>query len=190
MRYFAGCSQSIWNLFAASAHNTTAPLNVMFSCERCAAILHSKKALTNHLLVIHAQSKHECKTCGKLLSTPAVLQQHIKRLHSNQLPSLICKICQTKFLMPKDLENHVQIHLPESEQFTCEACHKNFSVRRKLKDHQLKCAVSFTSGSFFKRSFYNCKNTCIYSTYSIEGGLTTLITKEGIKSCSLYSPLP
>ena len=101
-------------------------------CELCPESFVKKEYLARHMR-FHGVNveRYPCHLCSKDLSTPAYLQDHIRRLHSNIAKCLVCK----SEILRENMNEHLQsVHgsLP------CSMCSKVFYVPKFLKRHELK----------------------------------------------------
>ena len=76
-------------------------------CEKCSLNFSEKEALDNHNLAYHKEPREPfpCDTCGLVLATFGLLQEHINNQHRPGTES--CKYCQHIAHTKEDLKEHV-----------------------------------------------------------------------------------
>ncbi|XP_058461199.1 GDNF-inducible zinc finger protein 1-like isoform X2 [Malaya genurostris] len=79
----------------------------------------------------------KCQECGKLMTTPKILQYHIQNHRPEEERPLKCNICPRRFSYASALMTHCQSHLPEEDrtQHVCDECGKGFSIAKRLTEH-------------------------------------------------------
>ncbi|XP_055624000.1 transcription factor grauzone-like [Toxorhynchites rutilus septentrionalis] len=102
----------------------------------------SQKILRPRLMAMH-MARHlqpeafKCPECGKLMTSPKILQYHIQNHRPEEERPLKCNICPRRFSYGSALMSHSQSHLPEEERtrHVCDECGKSYSTAKKLTDH-------------------------------------------------------
>nr|XP_029712928.1 transcription factor grauzone-like [Aedes albopictus] len=79
----------------------------------------------------------KCVECGKLMTTPRILQYHIQNHRPEEKRPYKCSQCPRRFSYASALSSHSQSHLPETERtkHVCDECGKSYSSAKNLAEH-------------------------------------------------------
>ncbi|XP_001650982.2 transcription factor grauzone [Aedes aegypti] len=79
----------------------------------------------------------KCVECGKLMTTPRILQYHIQNHRPEEERPYKCSQCPRRFSYASALGSHSQSHLPELERtkHVCDECGKSYSSAKNLAEH-------------------------------------------------------
>ena len=100
----------------------TPPVKKM--CPECGLNVYN---LTNHIIGVHGDEKHECHHCQLVFKTKARLDKHVKWVHE-KTP---CELCGE---LVGNLSRHM-ISVHEDQRHTCDSCGKIFKSKDQLQKH-------------------------------------------------------
>jgi hypothetical protein len=131
------CESSFTQSSHLAIHIQSVHNKMRFVCtvEGCGKSYSKKQYRNNHITSFHKGQEHRCDQCGKVLSTKAHLQQHIRTVHFNER-LFVCSFdnCGKSCNRKDYLKTHVQsIH--EGVGYSCSVCDKSFTSRSYLKKH-------------------------------------------------------
>lgn len=104
-------------------------------CDVCPkSLLYASLAdLTEHYAQMHS-SKSYVVCCGLKFVTTRTMAHHMAR--HLQPSAFQCTICKKLMTCPKNLEHHLQNHLPEKDRpLACQHCPRRFSYGSALMEH-------------------------------------------------------
>ena len=78
-----------------------------------------------------------CDKCEFQTVYPSNLQRHIKHVHCNQKPNLLCPICGKTFSSSYNLGSHSLQHdsYTAEPKYTCKICNKKYMHKSQFKGH-------------------------------------------------------
>ncbi|XP_012927366.2 zinc finger protein 280A [Heterocephalus glaber] len=119
-----------------------------FKCHSCLKVLKNVKFMNHmkHHLEFEKQrgdsweNHTTCQHCYRQFPTPFQLQCHIDRVHTNQEPSPICKICELSFETDQVLLQHMKDnHKPGEMPYVCQHCNYRSSAFADVETHFRMC---------------------------------------------------
>ena len=93
-------------------------------CPECGLNVYN---LTNHIIGVHGNEKHECQHCQLIFKTKARLDKHIKWVHE-KTP---CELCGE---LVGNLSRHM-INVHENQKWPCPHCQSVFKSKDQLQKH-------------------------------------------------------
>ncbi|XP_050713229.1 zinc finger protein OZF-like isoform X1 [Eriocheir sinensis] len=107
-----------------------------FACNICFKTFTSIKLLKKHVAKHDSKNNdsknHECKVCGKVVTSKVSLQQHMS-VHSEE-KNFMCEECGARFRLKRFLRRHRLIHMPKI--YKCDMCRRSFALSSHLELHQ------------------------------------------------------
>ncbi|EDV96513.1 zinc finger protein 14 [Drosophila grimshawi] len=92
-----------------SKHILTHTQEKMFKCHICEHATHTKRALDNHVKIVHEKVRnYACQYCGKTFGKSHACKIH-EMTHTGE-KRCECKVCGKKFLYSESLTKHLKIH--------------------------------------------------------------------------------
>lgn len=92
-----------------SKHILTHTQEKMFKCQICEHATHTKRALDNHVKIVHEKIRnYACQYCGKTFGKSHACKIH-EMTHTGE-KRCECKVCGKKFLYTESLTKHLKIH--------------------------------------------------------------------------------
>ncbi|XP_043189974.1 zinc finger protein 595-like isoform X1 [Amphibalanus amphitrite] len=129
-----------------------------FFCDICQQGFVGKALLELHISRHSNERKFKCKLCDKAFKCKYSLASHEKHVHSKEPKKFECEICGHGFSAPGALNDHKEIHKPDSERirYQCEICNKLLSSQHALSTHKKRHG---------KEKSYKC-NECSKTFYT------------------------
>ena len=93
--------------------------------------MHSAPAVLSH---VH-QGNKTCTTCQRMCNNTQALKMYIRGQHMED-PALQCDQCSYTAGDKYGLSVHKCSHLPSESKYKCDQCHKCYSQKGHLKQHQ------------------------------------------------------
>lgn len=130
--YVLCCETKHWRRLRAEAHVR----HHFVTCTECNITYKTHNGLLAHMTSVHGKCiQNSCHICGKAVSKPSVLKQHLlihepmdKRPHK-------CPYCVSRFTTKNCVLRHVaRIHQVQQRE-VCDICGKSYSCMSSLKDH-------------------------------------------------------
>ena len=121
--------------------------DMRYQCLHCAQEFPDKPSHKAHVELHLKEKPFKCNKCGMHLSSQAVMNRHIKRVHGNKENLFQCEECGKRFYERYDLHKHVKRHLRNSGLPKCGTCGKTFSDEKLKEKH--KCKVKVRNGPGF-----------------------------------------
>ncbi|XP_077302558.1 uncharacterized protein LOC143922967 isoform X2 [Arctopsyche grandis] len=107
-----------------------------FNCHLCELECRSWNSLKLHVKRVHGANARVICICFKALSSRRSLWRHWLK-HNPEKCINRCKSCHKTFVSEKELDAHMQMHLPKDQlPYVCCKCAKRFSNPRILKEHE------------------------------------------------------
>ncbi|CAB0032357.1 unnamed protein product [Trichogramma brassicae] len=108
-------------------------------CADCEASFDTRQDFLRHYRSCHEKLeplKHllECDFCKKIFFDKSSLRRHIDAMHVQLQPRYSCEICDKKFKLECNLQNHMYTHT-EEKMFGCPICGRKFSQKSVLQAH-------------------------------------------------------
>lgn len=92
-----------------SKHILTHTQEKMFKCQMCEHATHTKRALDNHVKIVHEKIRnYACQYCGKTFGKSHACKIH-EMTHTGE-KRCECKVCGKQFLYTESLTKHLKIH--------------------------------------------------------------------------------
>ncbi|XP_072037007.1 zinc finger Y-chromosomal protein 1-like [Amphiura filiformis] len=128
----------------------------VYKCKYCEKLFNNITHLTNHEN-IHIQTKHyQCGTCGKMFKRPEGLTRHIgkhtggfqcsncgvylptyTKLQLHEEEHLFkCKMCKRKHETKAELNEHMKVHMKNTDRYQCMHCMKILATKSSLREHE------------------------------------------------------
>ncbi|XP_048000572.1 zinc finger protein 668-like [Leguminivora glycinivorella] len=110
-------------------------------CSLCPSVFHTKKGLRLHERNKHSEDKErrmlqQCPQCDRECTTPALLRQHIRRMHTDRTKKYQCDHCKRFYWSKGEIRSHiVWSHAPSRGKRALFCCGREFRTRSRLKDH-------------------------------------------------------
>lgn len=76
-----------------------------------------------------------CGLCGKAIACKKNLNAHYRVFHTDE-KSVVCEVCNKKFLHKWGLKSHMWLHTGEKA-FVCSICNKKYAHKSSLQKHLL-----------------------------------------------------
>lgn len=112
------------------------PLKRLLKCSLCDRIFNSYTTRWQHTQIFHRKSpKSACLFCGKLQSTKATLNDHLRRHLQEKWK--ICNLCGKESTTYAENVLHVRSHTGEKP-YKCKVCGKSFSGNSNLYRHEMR----------------------------------------------------
>ena len=106
-------------------------------CQFCGKVLSSPVNLKNHINAIHeGKRRHQCDICGKSYKWQENLQHHMDYTHF--LKTIQCPQCERSFASKQTLIRHTNVvheGIPEEKNFICDKCSRSYNENGKLLRH-------------------------------------------------------
>ncbi len=119
-------------------NNLTEDKERRFKCDICGKQFLTINNIDFHVRIHFQYRSSICSKCGKNLTSPTQLKQHMNFVHYNMLnPKLKCEICKRSFKSGTEVRKHLKIHLVTAKTFKCDKCQKGFKSKAELKQHQV-----------------------------------------------------
>ncbi|KAH8302706.1 hypothetical protein KR044_009784, partial [Drosophila immigrans] len=97
-----------------SKHLLTHTQEKMFKCQVCEHATHTKRALDNHVKIVHEKVRnYACQYCGKTFGKSHACKIH-EMTHTGE-KRCECKVCGKQFLYTESLTKHLKIHEKSAE---------------------------------------------------------------------------
>ncbi|GIY59346.1 hypothetical protein CEXT_405751 [Caerostris extrusa] len=113
-------------------------------CKICNEAFDAPLILQEHHLVHTGKNLILVKKCGCWFTTSSAYERH-NLMHSDLL--YLCKLCDKKFLVEKELNKHFLSHADKKFDHICQNCNKAFSSKsyltKHLKIHSLHQSLTF-----------------------------------------------
>lgn len=132
-------------------------------CQFCGKIFKNSRRLNSHLQIHKkaGEKRFRCDQCNKEFSFSGDLSRH-KLIHDNIKPHA-CLLCTKTFRQSYALTLHVK-NIHDKIKLKCDRCGLDFSCKRTLKSHMVKCSSGYTplrnnrgpSSFVYNRSKYKC----------------------------------
>ena len=109
-------------------------------CEQCEQIMH-KKSLSRHKLRKHQSTKLSCQHCKVSVSTLFKLEDHMRKMHQNEVLVADCDYCDKKFKNRDVLQYHMKTshsNIGKEQLNKCQECGKTYSTKDNLSRHRRK----------------------------------------------------
>ena len=117
------------------AHDGTKPEKKL-KCTLCDKAFYTKKAINEHISVIHEGIKNQCEFCDAVLAGENSLARHIQVVHMGIKPHK-CELCSRSFRERGYLRSHMKRHNNERD-FKCDLCPKSYFREEHLRNHKLR----------------------------------------------------
>ena len=113
-------------------------MDKQLKCDFCDGIFKRKQNLARHTSLYHEKprdhTKIQCKMCEKQFSFSHLLEQHEKRIHSENTHP--CDLCEKMFSNRNLLERHIDyVHNENKVRFKCDLCDKSYKSNDYLLAH-------------------------------------------------------
>ncbi|XP_063630131.1 zinc finger protein 41-like [Cydia splendana] len=135
------CSKHLKSKQALKRHLAVHARTRNIPCSLCPSMFHTKKGLRLHELNKHSGDKERrmlqrCPQCERECTTPALLRQHIRRMHTDRTKKYQCDDCKRFYWSKGEIRSHiVWSHAPSRGKRALFCCGREFRTRSRLKDH-------------------------------------------------------
>ncbi|XP_063543055.1 zinc finger protein 26-like [Cydia strobilella] len=135
------CSKHLKTKQALRRHLAVHARTFDIPCLLCPSMFHTKKGLRLHELNKHSGDKErrmlqQCPQCERECTTPALLRQHIRRMHTDRTKKYQCDDCKRFYWSKGEIRSHiVWSHAPSRGKRALFCCGREFRTRSRLKDH-------------------------------------------------------
>ncbi|XP_055588151.1 PR domain zinc finger protein 5-like [Uranotaenia lowii] len=122
---------------------TVHPNHPRFQCKFCQEEFLLLSIFRNHEETCPADpsvDKFSCKGCGIIVSSLAILSQHMQNEHSVK-KDFACEHCDCKYEQKPSLILHQMAAHADKRQFECKSCGERFSLERKFELHRRRCVA-------------------------------------------------
>ncbi|XP_059162469.1 zinc finger protein 665-like [Physella acuta] len=108
----------------------------------CDAIKLANTSYLRQHKTVHLRRRYQCNLCGIDFTSNSLLKDHMRSHLEKKLPpenKYRCDLCNKTFISQFRVEKHIEIHSTTStggQQFICDVCHKEFSVKKYLDLHK------------------------------------------------------
>lgn len=103
-----------------------------YSCPHCNMAFNCRMNLANHIKRMHTVQL-PCEKCGQIINGQMQLKRHMLQVHSGQ--SFSCHICNSKFRQSSYLQKHMQALHSDQRDYVCTVCGKAFFRKFVLDVH-------------------------------------------------------
>ncbi|XP_022127183.2 zinc finger protein 2 homolog isoform X1 [Pieris rapae] len=118
----------------SSVHNTS---NETFPCDECDKVYNKRASLLAHQRS-HKPGFFYCDDCQRTFKSKAILSTHLKR-HLRHAKDdawrYKCNDCDEKFMVKRNLEDHINFEHLKIIKYVCDVCSKVFKTHRCLTRH-------------------------------------------------------
>ncbi|CAG0914786.1 unnamed protein product [Notodromas monacha] len=110
-------------------------------CTSCGRSLKSELQLEEHVAAVHRKERNfHCPICSARFGWKSLLQEHVRKTHSNIDTTLVCQECSKSLKTKRGLVEHMwsrhSIRCPGANFKKCRFCDKIFITVQKLKEHE------------------------------------------------------
>lgn len=121
-----------------------------YDCGKCMQSFDRVHRLMCHMKVDHDQHSFKdfkCSYCGQCFPNSVILAKHLRQQCENEDKTIVCSMCNCKFLWQESLERHLMVYHETEKKFigdisknvkpfTCTQCSRSFSTESQLKAHE------------------------------------------------------
>ena len=137
------------------AHDGTKPEKKL-KCTLCDKAYYTKKAINEHISVIHEGIKNQCEFCEVVLAGENNLRRHIQVVHMGIKPHK-CELCSASFREKSYLRAHMKRHNNERD-YKCDLCPKSYLESRALRKHKLRVHEGKSLEEIYGPNYTKSKN--------------------------------
>jgi len=117
-----------------------------YKCQKCTACFSTQLKLQAHGKEMSHYIDINCSKCNTEKEFPSFqsLRRHMRDVHCESLEDLstrTCSVCSKVFPSSGKLKTHTKTVHPETKEFQCVICQKEFSAKRYLQEHLLRTHV-------------------------------------------------
>ncbi|CAL8142288.1 unnamed protein product [Orchesella dallaii] len=109
-----------------------------YVCELCCQTFRGLRYLHHHQEQKHHEELNlkpsKCKYCGKILSSPRTLDDHVRIKHTKNA-KFKCPHCDTHFQFEANMERHINVRHTRTTEYLCPHCPKSFPHNQYLQNH-------------------------------------------------------